>query len=63
MRKTEVSFGSQSERGADTRSILMTILHTAEKRLKDQTMEEWFKNALDKLVLNPNINPYSLLPP
>lgn len=59
----KVSFGSQSEKGARTRSILMTIIHTAEKRLKNQTLEEWFKTALDKLSLSPDIDPYSLLPP
>lgn len=58
----KVSFGSQSKRGAETRSILMTILHTVQKRLKNQTIEDWFKNALDKIVINPNIDPYSLLP-
>lgn len=59
----KVSFGSQSKKGAQTRSILMTVLHTAEKRLKNQTLEEWFKSALDKLSLSPDIDPYSLLPP
>jgi len=59
----KVSFGSQSEKGAQTRSILMTILHTAQKRLKDQTLEDWFKNALDQLAFNPALDPYSLLPP
>ena len=33
-----------------------------QKRLKNQTIEDWLKNALDKIVINPNINPYSLLP-
>lgn len=59
----KVSFGSQSEKGAETRSVLMSILHTAQKRLKDQTLENWFKNALDQLALNPVLDPYSLLPP
>jgi len=58
----KVSFGSQSKKGAETRSILMTILHTAQKRLKNQTIEDWLKNALDKIVANPNIDLYSLLP-
>ena len=53
----KVSFGSQSKKGAETRSILMTILHTAQKRLKNQTIEDWFKNALDKFVIYPNIEP------
>ncbi len=59
----KVSFGSQSEKGAQTRSILMTILHTAQKRLKTQTLEDWLKETLDKLALNPNLAPYTLLPP
>ncbi len=59
----KVSFGSQSKRGALTRSILMSILHTAQKRLKNQTPEDWFRNALNDIVANPNVDPYSLLPP
>ncbi len=58
----KVSFGSQSKKGAKTRSILMTILQTAKKRLKDQSLEDWFKDALDNIVVNPNIDPYCLLP-
>ncbi|MFH1288632.1 MAG: IS66 family transposase [bacterium] len=58
----KVSFGSQSKKGAETRSILMAILHTAQKRLKNQTIEDWLKNALDKIVVNACIDPYSLLP-
>jgi len=56
----KVSFGSQSKRGALTRSILMSMLHTAQKRLKNQTLEDWLKNALNDIVANPN--PYFLLP-
>ncbi len=59
----KVSFGSQSKRGASTRAILMSILYTAQKRLKDQTVEDWFKKALDSFVSNPNIDAFSLLPP
>lgn len=59
----KVSFGSQSKKGAETRSILMTILQTAQKRLRDQTLSDWFKNALDSIVSNPDIDPHSLLPP
>lgn len=59
----KVSFGSQSEQGAKTRSIWMTILYTAQKRLKDQSLVDWLKNALDQFVANPNVDPYSLLPP
>mgnify|MGYP001559144320 FL=1 len=59
----KVSFGSQSERGASTRSILMTVLHTAQKRLTGQSLEDWFRQALDKISLDHNIDPYLLLPP
>lgn len=59
----KVSFGSQSDKGARTRSILMSILQTAQKRLKNQTLEDWFKHALDQIALNPYIDIYSLLPP
>ena len=31
----KISFGSQSKKGAETRSILMTILQTAKKKLKN----------------------------
>lgn len=59
----KVSFGSQSDAGAKTRSTLMTILQTAQKRLTDQTLEVWFKKALDQIVENPTLDPYSLLAP
>lgn len=58
----KVSFGSQSREGALTRSILMTILHTAAKRLKNQTLEEWFLATLEEFAKNPNVDPISLLP-
>jgi hypothetical protein len=58
----KVSFGSQSINGAKTRGILMTVLLTAQKRLKDRPVEEWFKDTLDKIVLNPDIKINSLLP-
>lgn len=58
----KVSFGSQSRQGAITRSVLMTVLHTANKRLKNQTLEEWFLWTLEEFAKNPNINPVTLLP-
>lgn len=58
----KVSFGSQSDKGAKTKSILMTILHTVKKRLKDKTVEEWLKESLDTISENPEIDPYSLIP-
>lgn len=59
----KVSFGSQSQRGAATRSVLMSILQTAKKRLVNKTVTEWFKEVLDKIASNPDIDPFSLLPP
>jgi len=59
----KVSFGSQSEKGAQTRSIIMSFLHTAQKRLKkNQMIECWLKKILDQVGLHPKINLYSLLP-
>lgn len=58
----KVSFGSQSEEGAATRSILMSIIHTAAKRLKDKSLEEWFAWTLEQFSKNPEIDPISLLP-
>lgn len=59
----KVSFGSQSIQGALTRSILMTIIHTARKRLPANKLQEWLKKSLDTIVANPGIDLYSLLPP
>jgi len=59
----KVSFGSQSPEGANTRSIFMTVLHTAKKRLKDeQKVADWLKNTLDSCSLNQNININVLFP-
>lgn len=58
----KVSFGSQSEEGASTRSILMSIIHTASKRLKDKTLEEWFVWTLEEFSKNSEVDPISLLP-
>ncbi len=59
----KISFGSQSEQGAKTRSIWTTILYTAKKRLNDESLVDWLKGALDQIVAHPNVDPYSLLPP
>lgn len=58
----KVSFGSQSENGASTRSVLMSILHTAAKRLKNKSLEEWFLWTLEEFTKNPKVDPVSLLP-
>jgi len=58
----KVSFGSRTKQGALTRSILMTIIHTAKKRLPANDTQEWLKKTLDAVSVNPNIDAYSLLP-
>ncbi len=57
----KVSFGSQSEAGANTRSILMTVLHTFKKQNSDPSTA--LKAALDQLAKNPTLDPFSLLFP
>jgi len=50
----KVSFGSQSAQGAATRSTLMSIIHTAAKRLSDsQTLEDWLLSELNAFAANP----------
>lgn len=58
----KVSHGSQSEAGAKTRSVMMSILHTVKKRLKTGTVEDWLTNALREYIHNPFIDPRKLLP-
>lgn len=58
----KVSFGSQSDAGARTRSSIMTLLYTVKKRLKDKSIEEWLTDALNKVSQNPEINIASLIP-
>lgn len=53
----KISFGSQSERGAETREILMTVLHTLRKRTPDVTVA--FKRGLDRLAENPALDVYT----
>jgi transposase len=55
------SFGSQSDRGARTREILMTVLHTLKKRGVD--VYGVFKAALDRLAADASLDPYDLLFP
>ena len=50
----KISFGSQSENGARTREILMTVLHTLRKRTPDVSAA--CKAALDKLAEQPNLD-------
>jgi len=63
----KISFGSQSDAGARTREILMTVLHTLKKRSANTTacqrdmVEQSFKSALDKIAANPDIDRYAAL--
>jgi transposase len=49
----KVSFGSSSDAGAQTRSVLMSVLHTLNKRRGKQPLESVFKEILDEIVKNP----------
>lgn len=51
----KVSFGSSSDAGSKTRSILMSVLHTLNKRRADQSLESIFKNLLDEIAENPTL--------
>ena len=55
----KVSFGSQSDAGAKTREILMSVLHTLRKRRADA--QAHFKWVLDQLAANPKRDPFALL--
>jgi transposase len=55
----KISFGSQSEKGALTREILMSVLHTLRKRTDN--VFDAFKRCLDGLAENEKRDPYSLL--
>lgn len=57
----KVSFGSQSEEGAKTREILMSVLHTLKKR--HPQAEQHLKSVLDQLATNPKQDPFPLLFP
>ena len=58
----KVSFGSSSDAGAKTRSILMSVLHTLNKRRGDRSLESIFKNLLDEIAKNPKVQVVSLFP-
>lgn len=57
----KVSFGSFSDAGADTRSVLMTVLHTSKKQGSDVACH--IKNVLDQLSKNMTLDPLPLLFP
>ncbi len=58
----KVSFGSSSDAGAKTRSILMSVLHTLNKRRSDRSLESIFKNLLDEIAKNPKVPIAPLFP-
>ena len=55
----KLSFGSQSNAGARTREILMTVLHTLKKR--SGNVELSFKSALDKIAADSKADRYTAL--
>jgi transposase len=55
----KISFGSQSEQGAQTREILMSVLHTLRKRTKD--VFGAFHRVLDALAEDEKRDPSKLL--
>lgn len=57
----KVSFGSQSDAGAKTRGILMSVLVTLKKRGFDVTTR--LKEVLDEIARNPTQNSFPLLFP
>ncbi len=55
----KISFGSQSEAGARTREVLMSVLHTLRKRRGDVTGA--FRRASDGLAYDAKADLYKLL--
>jgi transposase len=57
----KVSFGSQSEKGAHTREIMMTLLHSLQKQTGDAAKS--FKDILDKIADDPDRDPNEFILP
>ncbi len=57
----KISFGSQSDAGANTRQTLMTVLHTLKKRTPN--VAQTFKDALDRLAQDNVLDPSETLFP
>ena len=55
----KVSFGSQSDGGAYSRGVLMTVVHTLKKRGVDVAAR--LKYTLDQLAKDRNTDPFHLL--
>ncbi len=59
----KISYESKSTKAADTRSHIMSLLFTAQKRLGprgDPVL--WLKEALDRVAADPGVSLYDLLP-
>ena len=56
----KISFGSQSTDGANTREILMTVLHSLRKRYPDDYRKK-FKLCLNQFAQNPQLDRYNFL--
>jgi transposase len=59
----KVSFGSSSDAGAETRSTLMSVLHTLKKRRGEESLESVFTRILDKIAEDPAVDVVSLVLP
>lgn len=59
----KVSFGSSSDAGAETRSILMSVLHTLNKSRGKESLESVFKVILDRIADDPAVDVASLILP
>jgi hypothetical protein len=59
----KVSFGSSSDAGAETRSILMSVLHTLNKRRGKESLESLLAGILDKIADDPSVDVASLVLP
>jgi transposase len=55
----KISFGSQSKKGAATREVLMSVLHTLRKRTTDPAAV--LRACLNQLALSPAADPHALL--
>jgi hypothetical protein len=58
----KVSFGSSSDAGAETRSVLMSVLHTLNKRRGNVSLESVFKDILNRIAEDPHVDVASLIP-
>lgn len=59
----KVSFGSSSDAGAETRSILMSVLHTLNKGRGKGSLESVFKEILDRIADDLTVDVASLILP